>query len=69
MEPAPEISLFSKRPDGLWGPPNLRLMGVNLTADLQIVLRLRMSGAIPLFSLYTVTAWTGTSPSTLNFIL
>lgn len=50
--------------------PTSNSMGVKLTADLHIVLRLRMSGGIPLFSLYAVTAWTGTnSPFTLNFIL
>lgn len=50
--------------------PTSYSMGVKLTADLHILLRLRMIGTIPLFSLYAVTAWTGTTtPSTLNFIL
>ena len=50
--------------------PTSYSMGVKLTADLHIVLRLRMSGAISLFSLYAVAAWTGTTTSsTLSFIL
>jgi hypothetical protein len=35
--------------------------GLKLTADLRLISRLRMSGAVVPLSLYTFMAWTGTT--------
>jgi len=40
-------------------PRGLGVRGVNLTTRLHLVLRLRMSGAIPLLLLYALMAWAG----------
>jgi hypothetical protein len=42
-------------------PRGLEVRGVNLTTGLHLVLRLRMSGAMPLLPLYALMAWTGES--------
>jgi len=47
----------------LWGPPSLLLSGCRRTFRGQsghLLLRLRMSGVIPLLPLYVFMAWTGT---------
>jgi hypothetical protein len=71
-----KIFLFSaKRPDRLWAPPNCLLSGyrgakrpgLELATDFHILPRLRMTGAMPLFTLYAVMAWTWTALSPFQY--
>ena len=61
-----DFSLYPNAHTPLLGPPTLpiyvyrdSLPGVKLTTHLIEVIRMRMSGAIPLPSLYAIVLWTG----------
>jgi hypothetical protein len=47
-------------------PPDVKQRNVNLTIHFHLLLKLRMSGAVPLFSPYTFVAWTGAAISFLH---
>jgi len=47
----------------------VRGLGVNLSTDLHLTPRIRMSGVIFLLSLYVLLAWTGTTLPSFALIL
>jgi hypothetical protein len=69
------VKIFSylKRPDRLCDPPSpifndtgvifqgIKGGDLNLTTDLNLILRIRMSGAVPLLSLFACMDFTGTT--------
>ena len=54
----PPVILFNGYQFSVMG---VKQLGMKLTTYLNLVLRLRMSGAVPLLPLNTFTAWTGTN--------